>query len=341
MIRNIPFAFMSNSSRAGRDGSLVITNGQIIDLPGGSVKQYSSVRIDAGGILRITGNGGGWTEIDCIGSFIINGTILCRAGYEGQTTHTGGTFSKTSEIGLGNLSYSIVQANGGAGGKGANGTVSNGATGGAQSNGIGGGGGGGGVSTSNLATFQAGVGGTNGGNGASVNGNPGGIGNSSLLHGTRGENSQLFTETHLKGQGGGSGGGSGAVTTWSGGLFSRGAGGGGGGYRGRHGKGLAIKVQGNLSGTGSINCSGDIGGNGGAGGPALSNQGAGGGGGGGGAGGSGGKIVLRYKSGAVPNLLVSGGAAGVGGAVGTTGTGGAGGTNGVAGANGLIDVQQI
>ena len=97
----IPISFFKNPDNliklTGTDGALVINNGQIVDLIGGSVKQYSSITINAGGILRITGDTGGWTEIGCKGNCIINGSIICRAGYDGQQTHSSGTFTKESE----------------------------------------------------------------------------------------------------------------------------------------------------------------------------------------------------------------------------------------------------
>jgi len=324
----IPFAFIASSGIVtGADGDLVITSGQTVDLAEGSVKQYSSINIASGGTLRITGTTGAWTEIGCSGDCIINGQIIARAGYDGQVTHSGGTFTKTSAFGLGSLSYAVIQANGGAGG------ASDGSSGGAQSLGRGGGGGGG----------YGGNGGTNGGAGGAGNdgtylnvagGAGGGLGSGS----TGGHASS--TSKPGAGGAGASGGGGGGILNFKVGSAAYG-GGGGGGYKGHHGKGLVLYVEGILSGTGSVVASGRAGFSGGYSG---TGQGTGGafvssGGGGGGAGGSGGSVVIRYRnSSTLPALTVIGGAAG---ARGTSGSSTYFGANGSAGSNGTSSISQI
>lgn len=294
----IPFShFRKPSFVTGADGALVVLNGQTVDIAEGSVKHYSSIDVNVGGTLRITGNTGLWTEIGCLGDCIINGTVIARAGYDGQATHSGGTFSKVSAFGLGNLSYTIAQANGGKGGN---------TNGGVQTVGIGGGGGGG-----PAAAGSAGGSFSNGATGASgyAGGTGGGLGNG-------GNSVNDGSGAYPIGGSGASGGGGGALST---GKISIAYGGGGaGGYKGHHGKGLVLFVEGSLSGTGSILCSGRTGFNGGAG-VDFSGVGGGdggeGGGGGSGAGGSGGQLITKYGALiSMPSLSVSGGAAGTAGA---------------------------
>lgn len=316
----IPFAFLgSGGIITGQDGALVITSGQTIDLAEGSVRQYSSINIASGGTLRITGTTGAWTEIGCQGDCIINGQIIARAGYDGQATHSGGTFTKTSAFGLGSLSYTIGQIAGGAGGKG-NFDIA----GGAQSLGRGGGGGGG----------NGGTGGTNGAAGTNSNWAFGGAGGG-LGNGSAGQNA--VSSTPGAGGAGASGGGGGGLFSFKGTAYY--GGGGGGGYKGHHGKGLVLYVEGTLSGTGSIVVSGRAGFAGGNGGGSNPTSEVGGGGGGGGAGGSGGSIVLRYRSGVtLPALSVVGGAGGAGGTALQSAYFGA---NGFAGSNGISSISQI
>lgn len=393
----IPFAFIRGKSGSGIvsgiDGDLVILSGQTIDIPEGSVKQYSSINIATGGTLRITGNTGLWTEIGVAGNFVNNGQVIARAGYDGQSTHNGGTFTKISAFGLGNLSYVISQAVGGAGGRGSN-TVTQGQAsnpnaglGGSQLNGIGGGGGGGAhdfigvltsageTSTSRLNTSRGGVGGSQGTRGGGYtsggwNGNSP-SGNVNFINGSKGQNYTNRTQSGIpssgpsvilsKGGDGGSGGGGGRIAAGSTGtgntIYQGMAAGGGGGYKGHHGKGLLLYVEGTYQGTGTILCSGRSGFNGGDGGNGASelvsadeqyskNTG---GGGGGGAGGSGGRFILRY--GALgpntPSVSVSGGSGGLGGLVGTAyfkadpQIVSSDGLSGSSGNNGTTDIQQI
>jgi hypothetical protein len=330
----------------GVDGDLVVLNGQTVDIPEGSTKNYKSITINTGGTLRITGNTGAWTHIGCKNNCVINGTILARAGIDGQSTHSGGTFNSVSPWGpIGAVSYTIAQANGGAGGNGGAGRGgANQGIGGAQASGIGGGGGGGG---NDLTTIYGG----NGGSG----GNSGSVGSGSFGGGPAGSGGGVGNGANANddiGGSGASGGGSGGNNSFGANDSSAGSGG-GGGYKGHHGKGLVLYVEGTLSGTGSIDVSGRAGFSAGAGGRArvFNNSpivGSGGGG-GGGAGGSGGKIVLRYTSGTVPTITLTGGSAGSGGSAGTSYNNGSGatinlgsaGSNGTAGNAGSSDIATL
>lgn len=271
---------------SGGDGALNVTTG-IFNIPEGSVKQYSSINIATGATVRITGNTGAWTEIGCSGNCVINGTIEASTSYAaGTVNHSGGTFTKTSAFGLGALAYTIDQAVGGSGEAGGNG----GGAGGAQKNGNGGGGGG------YRAAGSAGAGGDGESNGSAATGGSGGTGSSTLGNGATATNSNGAN-------GGGGGGGAGSNTSVGGG--------GGGGYKGAHGKGLVLYVEGTISGTGMISVSGRAGFNGGNG--YRPSGGVGGGGGGGGAGGSGGKLIIKYKNGTLPYLSHFGALGGAGG----------------------------
>lgn len=320
-----PFSFIkkSVSFTTGTDGGLVIISGQTVDIAEGSVKQYSSINIATGGTLRITGNTGAWTEIGCSGSCVINGAIIARAGYDGQTTHNGGTFTKTSSFGLGLLSYTIAQSLGGSGGNGSN-FGANYGRGGAGTSGIGGGGGG----ASSLDI------GGNGGSGGSAGvvavgfgGAGGGLGNGST-------NSTSGGGSNVSGGGAGaSGGGGGGSNSFSSPIYN--PGGAGGGYKGHHGKGLVLYIEGALSGTGAISLSGRSGfiGASSSFNAAVHTPSTSGGSGGGGAGGSGGKLIVKYASiGTSPVVNVAGG---------TGGAGGSGASSGLAGSAGSSLVQSI
>jgi hypothetical protein len=272
----------------GADGALNILSGATVDVAEGSVKHYSSINIAAGGTLRITGGAGAWTEIGCSGNCVIDGTILVQTGNFPPATHSGGTFTKTSAFGLGDLSYTIQQALGGSGSAGVDGAAP-----GAQLNGNGGGGSGSGDSTLYGQGLAGGNGESSGGNGS---GTTGGAGNSTLGNGANAVGSN-------GGTGGGGGGGAGINTLYGGG--------GGGGYRGKHGKGLVLYVEGTISGSGSIFASGGNGFSGGRG--AVKTILVRGGSGGGGAGGSGGKVIVKYRSGIAPSISTSAGFGGAGG----------------------------
>lgn len=98
------------------DGDLVIASGDIQTISAGSTKEYGKVQIASGGTLNIVGGAGDISVLNILGPSEINGIINANAG-----SHTGGTFSKASPTGQ--ISYSIVQASGGAGGAGESRTV--------------------------------------------------------------------------------------------------------------------------------------------------------------------------------------------------------------------------
>jgi hypothetical protein len=290
---------------SGADGNLTIAAGATVDVAEGSVKQYNSINIAVGGTLRITGGAGAWTEIGCKGNCVIDGTILVQTGLNVPATHSGGTFTKTSAFGLGNLSYTIDQALGGSGSTGGDGgIIGGGRPGGTQLNGNGGGGGG--------VGNGAGAGGNGESNGAAGSNGAGGVGNSTLGNGTAASGA-------IGGAGGGGGGGGAQVS---------GGAGGGGGYRGRHGKGLVLYIEGTISGSGAIFASGGNGFTGASGSLSGSVRG---GSGGGGAGGSGGKVIVKYRNGVVPTISTFGGFGGVGGAGGNGAAAGGTGQPGYAG----------
>lgn len=310
----------------GLDGGLHITNGQTVTLTPGQAKDYSSIQIDAGGTLHVNTNqvSGGWVFIGCAGSFICNGTISIKGD-----TSTGGTYPATAPDNVA-VSYTVLQQSGGSGGSGG-GAVAHSGGGANQSCGGGGGGsqafgnGGGGGSGAGNTSDTTCSGGFGGGNASQTFGGDGAAGFSNC-----GGNPSGGSGAALTGNTGGSG---------SGGFFCGGAcwlptggGGGGGGTRGYHGMGLYLKVRGSISGTGTIDVSGQNGGSGGNGGSGLGGpcnaapdeHSGSGGQGGGGAGGSGGQLIFKYR-GTAPvglNLTASGG---------TAGAGGSGAQNGVAG----------
>ena len=307
------------------DGDLLILNGQTVSVAEGSVKQYRNIQINTGGVLQITGTTGAWTEIGCSGDCIVNGQIIARAGYDGEATHSGGSFSKTSAFGIGTLSYSVAQQNGGAGANGIGVTASAG-RGGAQAVGIGGGGAGGGPGG------NGGAGGQNGQSSSYPGGAGGGLGNG-------GNSINDGSGAYPRGGNGASGGGGGFLILGTKIEILYG-GGGAGAYKGHHGKGLNLYVEGALSGIGSIICSGRAGFVGGAGvdfSGTGGGDGGGGGGGGGGAGGSGGSLILKYGSlVSTPSISVAGGTGGAGGSGNN-----AAGASGSSGLNGTYSLSSI
>lgn len=62
----------------GTDGDLIIPNGTTVTLNVGVVKDYNSIRIDAGGTLLISGNIWNLTSIGCVNDCIIRGTIQVK-----------------------------------------------------------------------------------------------------------------------------------------------------------------------------------------------------------------------------------------------------------------------
>lgn len=310
-----PFAFLTKASPdpriiTGADGDLVVLNGQTVYITPGSVKQYNSVNVNAGGTLIIEGTNIAKTEIGCKNDFINNGNIYCRH-YLPQDSQA---ISVNTTLGNKLFSFTSVQRQGGGGGGGGtsysldqngNGNYAWGGGGGGPAYGFGGGGGGGGA----ISEYQVTTAGKDGSSstasyiGPVSNGGGGGGG-------------------HAGGPGGGGGGG---YSESSGDFISRiwGGGGGAGQWKGWHGGCLFLYLEGNISGSGWLNLHG-YGGNGGNGGGGASGQnsgkGSGGGGGGGGAGGSGGYLLVYKRQSKTFSLNVNVGN-GVGGGGGPGGGG--------------------
>jgi len=327
------------------EGALIITSGQTVTLTAPITKSYTSIDVQAGGTLNITGSGN-LAEIYCSGTFNVDGTILCRATERNGYSYVGTTFSGF------NYGHIATQRNGGSGGKGGQPA---GGLGGAGTNGYGGGGGGG-----SDGLMAGGNGGSNNGSGfpgawrhgtyGSPNvtgiGNPyagiGGAGNATNSDGSIGGAGNIGQATQDGGSGGGSGGGGGSHNFIPGNpadkitidVLIQGGGGGGGGHKGLHGGILYLYSVLPITGSGSVIASGTNGFVGGGG-----NRGTGsdqsGGGGGGGAGGSGGNIIIQAPSYSF-STSISGGSGGSGGGVITSG-----GSNGGAGASGNNGIVQV
>ena len=308
---------------AGLDGDLIILNGETVNITAGEIKDYSSVDIQAGGTLNISG-GGEITQIYCAGNCNIDGQII---GRRVSNTYSHSITTVTGEP----LSYTVTQNNGGSGGNG--GTPPNPTPGGMNFGGAGtngyGGGGAGGMFAPHFANM-AGAGGSGGGNSGQPPGLPAplrGLGNITNAAGNNGGNAG--PGRGKGGDGGGSGGGGGGIGFVRSPPFvsAGGGGGGGGGMKGQHGKALYLYVTGLFTGSGQILLNGTNGFNGGSGGgytpPIGSNpsNGTTGGGGGGGAGGSGGRLWIKesvagnFASTGI-TVSVGGGAGGSGGAAG-------------------------
>lgn len=325
-MRRHSFAFRRKSSFggpakivSGADGDLVITNGQTVDIAPGSVKQYNSIDIQAGGTLRITGSGLTKTEIGCRNSFTLNGTIVCKCSLGAVSS---ASVSGNTTIGNKAYSFTLNQAPGGSGGTGGNASGSDngdppnavyagGAGGGAQGNGYGGGGGGGGAWGTAFG-YAAG-----GGAGSSSGGGGGGGGYTSW---TDKENNSFYA--------------------------SGGPGGAGSSGKGEHGSFLFLYLEDTISGTGSVNMNGynaTSNGNGGSNGGGSSGNSGGGGGGGGAAGGSGGSVLI-YKPSAqtfTPSISYSAGAGSAGGGGGAPFSSGFYGGGGAAGSSGYVGSSSI
>jgi hypothetical protein len=307
----------------GKDLDLVITNGQIITLNAGEVKDYNNLTINQGGTLLITGgSSSSITQIGVKGNLVINGIIRANDGIFGTVS------SNSTAPNLESVTYSITQSSAGAGSAGTGGAQ--GAGGGAGNLGIGGGGGGGGA-----GSFWGGAGGINGGAGNPGNANiyAGGTGNATF---TNGQGGGAHRTTGFPG-GGSGGGGAGAQCSGC----RAGSGGAGGGYKGKHGLGLYMSIKGTSSsaGTGRFELNGTNGFNGG-GTPGPGDYGTGGAG-GGGAGGSGGRLWIRNGGASLPagiTVVLTGGLGGTGG-TGALGT--ANGGNGQAGIAGSLNFGPI
>lgn len=332
----------------GSDGSLVINSGEVVRLLYGSIKDYSSITINAGGVLEFYSKS--YPQVDwdgyvgdprpyinrdmsqvsilgCVGNFINNGIVKCN-GFE----FDGASYNITSPDGS-IITGSIIQSLGGNGGGGSNATLTAG-PGGPGTNGYGGGGGGGGGPGGTNMTDGNGWGGTDGKRGHNTiqTADRSGLGMYTRGHGLdaiggAGEASRYG------GNGGGSGGGCGNGDI---GGDAGGGGGGGGGMKGLHGCYLWIKIKGSLSGSGLFNLSGSDGFNGGSG--YISASYGDGGNGGGGAGGSGGILDILTSSNQFSGIVNV--TAGVGGSPGTGSPAGAA-TAGQNGINGSFNMRYL
>lgn len=336
------------SGVAPSNGDVVVLSGKSLFLTPGVTYDFKSLTVNAGGTIRITGHG--IVVIGSVGDIIINGTIVNN--YTSDYTFCSKTLSVIDPASKVLHSHSYTYASGplanGAGGNGGSASsptasLVTGGSGAYGSNtcGLGSGGGGGAaVDTSNVCGGPCAV---------TTEGFPG---TSAVDAQLTQANKSNFTLANGEvgilsagGRGGGAAGGNGASKA-SGSRI--GGGGGGGGFRGGAGSALIIRTRASISGTGTINLSGQFGFNGGAGANGVTddiNWGAGGGGGGGGgSGGPGGAVWIYYKTGSPYNtalINVSGGAAGSGGAGGAAATGtrdsaGTAGTNGNPGPAGTI-----
>ncbi len=345
---------------AATHGDLNIGNGENVEIPSGGKRQYGDLVVASGGTLKLA-DGGGITELEVLGNCRIDGVVLANNG-----KHLTGTWNSTSVLGD-TLTHAITQVGAGVGGSGEGDPVYNYGSAtlwfqyGNEFQHQGG------------SAIQVGDKFTYSGSGtvytiSSFNGNTGAV--SPNYHSGGGPFSCTMTRAMVGGDGGlndeGNGGGGGrsfkfgalggsAATEFAAGV---GAGqddpaadeygedgvhsvsqseAGSGGFRGMHGQGIFIKAR-RIDGIGTINASGQKGGDGGNGaeydsaGTLFAN-----GAGGGAAGGCGGNIWLRYKSG-TPSLTLNV-AAGERGTAGTNISGAGTATHGQAGSVGSTDSQ--
>lgn len=275
----------------GALGDLVVREGTVLEVPAGSILDYSSITVEEHARIELL-PGDGWTVIGCRGTFRLDGELLAERGTDCRGVLERTTPPRADAPTGEHLVFEVAQAAGGAGGEGGVGIAfdANGDRfpnterplgGGAPTCGNGGGGGGGHHSQfvnfakpgGDAVETEGGSGGASGpipgGAGAALFGASGGVGVS-------GDNFGRWPQSGL------------------------GGGGGGGGSRGYHGQAIFLQVH-TIVGTGFIRANGQPGGDGGGGGSgtfwqnAYKESSAGGGGGGGGAGGSGGAVVLRYQ----------------------------------------------
>lgn len=276
---------------SGVDGALAIGFGEIVSLPVGSEKHYSSINIAAGGLLQITGTCG-IVVMTCSGNCVIDGQIngsLC--------TGEGGSFSKLAEDTGRLLAYTPARGAG------------------ADSGGY---------------LHYGGFGAGSGGNATATQGGVGANGTDPAMGGAGGTEAEPGDGAQL--------GKDGDAAPDLNPDPSDGAGGGGGGP-GRNGAYLFLKVQGDLSGSGTLIFGGSYGGSGGNG-AAGANGGMDGVGGGGGGGGAAGIVDLWVHGTDTSSLNIQDGqgfpqalnALSSGTLVG--GSGGAGGSGGTAGSDG-------
>lgn len=300
------FGIRSGIWPTGKDGDLHVLNGQTYTLTPGASYDFRNVTVDAGGKIEVD-TGVGWVMLGVAANLVIDGEIISRAS--DQAVVGGATLTQTSPDGR-SLTYTFPAL----------------------------GAGGGGGSGSDYAPFIRG----GGGSGAFGNGGGGGTSASSSSNGDNGH-------TAIISKGGDSAAaidalGHGAPIYGNDGEPGSGDSfegfGGGGGSRGLAGGPLYIRINGNLSGSGSISVAGSPGGNGGYGGDIndFTSSNSGGGGGGGGAGGCGGKLIVKYGSATFSNYDVSGGNGGTGGGAQAPSSSG---SNGANGATGVLDAGSL
>jgi hypothetical protein len=294
----LPFFMLTKPSWPyGSMGHLVVSNGQTVTLSNGTVYDYASVTVDAGGILQFSGSGFAFLGVS--GNLVVNGTIKAFFDVPGGYTQT---VSGPNSIGVLNtalgesLSFTLPTQTGGKGGYGPymiyGDWSNNGGSRGNQNSGHGGGGGG-------SAYYYHEV------DGGSDYYSVGGIDNK-VAKGPDG------LDATAAGPGGrakiakyNNGWGNPPISSY----YDQGYGG-AGGARGIHGGAIYIKVGGLLSGSGAVIADGSNGADGESGGGASSlypddtdpDDSTGlhskaGGAGGGGAGGSGGVIAVKVRSG--------------------------------------------
>ena len=323
----------------GSDGALNVTSNQTLAT---GLKQFTSINIDAGFTLTLTGDDEAAIWL-CSGNTTINGAIdgrtlvttpfsraidtafITAVSGTARTTvtdSTGGATQTTGAGGDGGAGGTSTGAGAGAGGAGGTGASGAGAAGDDGNNTtLGAGGGGGGASSgANAGTSGSssvdldGADGGAGGTGTGTGGN-GGSGGGGLTTGDGGDGAAGGQgNTSLLGGAGGNGGNSGATggTGGSGGVGGLGGTPAAGGAAGDGGDGFTTGGVGGVGGTGSGTTTAAAGGAGGDGGDALQGT--------GGVGGNGGNTGNNTASAA------TGGAGGDGGNGRTGGTGGTGGT---------------
>jgi hypothetical protein len=99
-----------NVQSSASHGDLYVGNTDVLEIPSGGKRQYGDFVIEPGGVLNLA-NGGGITEIEVLGYCKVAGTVNANKGI-----HTGGTWSSTSVLGE-SLSHQVTQEVGGAGGQ--------------------------------------------------------------------------------------------------------------------------------------------------------------------------------------------------------------------------------
>ena len=102
---------LDNNWPYGKDGNLVVNNGETHNLTSGSIYDFANVTINTGGILQIVGDDLNFTMLGIRGNLILNGGIRL------DPTSSTGSVSNTTPDKV-SVSATISQAAGGAGGAG-------------------------------------------------------------------------------------------------------------------------------------------------------------------------------------------------------------------------------